>query len=650
MRRSADPGRPDAARAPARRLVSDRLAGATISRQIPSAGGRGEWGDARQPRPRRAAHPPRARRAVAPGRPRRARPVRDRGLVGARRAGAVRGGDGGGLRTLRARRRVGPPVGHDLVPVHGHGAGGLGGRRGRGRDRPRLPVRRRRLPGRGPGLDRRRPPAGRPSPPDRGAPAGREGRRAGGGRARGGGQPVVPLVPALTDGLARHRAGRTALPPPPGRPGRPRPHGLRPRPRRRGAGRDHARPPAGRPPPGPPAADAGAGLRRARPRRRRRHRGAGAGGARPGARPAGPGERAHDGRRRPRAHRHRVAVAAAGDGPQVHAHLRVGGPAHGRRARLPVRLLAGGAAGVDARPPSRPLRPHAGEGRRRAVDPGRRHVGRGRHEPAERRVDRAPARPRSAVLRGALRPALPRGLDPGRLRLPRLAPAALRGRRLHPLRHAEAVVEQGEPLPPQHVLVGGHRRDAGADPLPPGRDVQRGDGAGRAGPVGAAVPRARLERLVADALRLRRRRRRADPGDGRPGPAHGRPRRPSPPRAGHGRRVLRLRRGRGRGGRPRPDLAGRAVLRDAPGHADEPDPDEAREPDAASACSTRPSCGGPASSARRSGPRPWRPSSTSCGRTCSSSSSTTSSPGRRSPGSTPTPRPSTHGSPTAWRR
>ena len=33
------------------------------------------------------------------------------------------------------------------------------------------------------------------------------------------------------------------------------------------------------------------------------------------------------------------------------------------------------------------------------------------------------------------------------------------------------------------------------------------------------------------------------------------------------------------GGRSRPHLAGRAVLRDAPGHADEPDPDEGREPD-----------------------------------------------------------------------
>ena len=318
----------------------------------------GEWADARQPRHRRAAHPPRARRAGAPSRPRRARPVRHHGLVRARRARRVRGGDGGGLRALPARRRVGSPVGHDVVPLHGHGAGGLGGRPRGGGARPRLPLRRRRLPGRGPGVDRRWPAAGRPSPADRGAAAGREGRRARGGRARGGRQPVVPELPAVTDGIARHRSRHTDLPPPPGRPGRPRPRGLRPRPGRRGPRRDHARPATGGSSPRPPAADVGAGLRPARPRRRRQHGGAGPGGARPRARPAGPSQRAHDGRRRPRAHRHGLAVAAAGDGPQVHPHLRVRRAPHGRRARLPLRLLAGRAAGVDPRPPPAPLRPH----------------------------------------------------------------------------------------------------------------------------------------------------------------------------------------------------------------------------------------------------------------------------------------------------
>ena len=43
----------------------------------------------------------------------------------------LRGGDGGGLRTLRARRRVGPAVGHDLVPLHGHVPDGWAGPRSR---------------------------------------------------------------------------------------------------------------------------------------------------------------------------------------------------------------------------------------------------------------------------------------------------------------------------------------------------------------------------------------------------------------------------------------------------------------------------------------------------------------------------------------
>ena len=45
----------------------------------------------------------------------------------------------------------------------------------------------------------------------------------------------------------------------------------------------------------------------------------------------------------------------------------------------------------------------------------------------------------------------------------------------------------------------------------------------------------------------------------------------------------------------------------------------------------------------------WRPSSTGSGRTCCSTSSTTSSPARRSSGSTRTPRPPTTGSRPSWR-
>ena len=55
------------------------------------------------------------------------------------------------------------------------------------------------------------------------------------------------------------------------------------------------------------------------------------------------------------------------------------------------------------------------------------------------------------------------------------AAADLRGGRDAPLRHPEAVVEQAEPVPALDVLVGGHRRHAGAHPLPAGRHLQRRD-------------------------------------------------------------------------------------------------------------------------------------------------------------------------------
>ena len=41
------------------------------------------------------------------------------------------------------------------------------------------------------------------------------------------------------------------------------------------------------------------------------------------------------------------------------------------------------------------------------------------------------------------------------------------------VRHPEAELEQAEPVPAQHVLVGGPRRLAGAHPLPAGRHLQR---------------------------------------------------------------------------------------------------------------------------------------------------------------------------------
>jgi alpha-mannosidase len=82
---------------------------------------------------------------------------------------------------------------------------------------------------------------------------------------------------------------------------------------------------------------------------------------------------------------------------------------------------------------------------------------------------------RAALVRVAVRVTLHRGVDPRRVRLPGIAAAALRSRRHAPVRHPEAVVEQAEPLPPPHVLVGGPRRHPRAHPLPAGRHLQRRD-------------------------------------------------------------------------------------------------------------------------------------------------------------------------------
>ena len=180
-------------------------------------------------------------------------------------------------------------------------------------------------------------------------------------------------------------------------------------------------------------------------------------------------------RHRARPHRHRVAVADAGDGTQVRPHVLVGGAAARRRPSAPLRRFAGPAVRVG--PPARAgaVRPDQAEGGGRPVDPGRRAVGGGRHEPAVGREPGPTDRARPALLRGALRRALHRDVDPRRVRLPRRAPSAVPRRRHGALRHPEAVVEPHEPLPPPHVLVGRARRVTRADPLPARRHVQRRD-------------------------------------------------------------------------------------------------------------------------------------------------------------------------------
>ena len=98
-----------------------------------------------------------------------------------------------------------------------------------------------------------------------------------------------------------------------------------------------------------------AGLQHARAPRHLRQLASGTAGARgaPGA-PACAGD-AHREHRGPRPSGHRVALAPARDRPQVCPHVQHGARAHGPVSRIPVRGLPGATPGVDARPLSRSL-------------------------------------------------------------------------------------------------------------------------------------------------------------------------------------------------------------------------------------------------------------------------------------------------------
>ena len=330
---------------------------------------------ARQRRAGRGADHPRAGRAGAPARHRRPPDAPRRGRAGARRAGAV-----------RRRSTVGQALGHDVVPLLGFRARGLGARREprapphRGDARPRMGSAGTRVLLGGPGPRRRRPRRARPAP----APPGRgrgTGRRAVLRRRRGGVQPVVPAVPAVAARIARHRRRRSPVRPGPRRrgAGRPRRRGAALRLRR--ARRGDAHPPGARPAPRTHPARA-----RGCPRRRRRRGAARRRASSPRRRARSTGRRWHAprGRHRPRPHRHGVAVADPRDRAQVRPHVLVGRGAARRRPGAPLRRLAGPAVRVGPPARARAVRPHRREGRRRPVDPRRWAVGRGRHEPAVR--------------------------------------------------------------------------------------------------------------------------------------------------------------------------------------------------------------------------------------------------------------------------
>ena len=328
-------------------------------------------------------------------------------------------------------QRWGPPWGTTWFRFTGEVPAAWSGRRvealldlGFRLDSPGLPVR-------GP-RPRRQGPAGAGHPPP---PPGRAGRRrAGPGRARrrGGVEPDAPAVPPDAAGLAGHRRRPAAVPARPGRAGRRRHRrrGAGPRPRRARRRDAHAGPrptPAG-PASGPPSP----GPSTSSPGRR-----AGA-----TTSPSPPAPRWPTVLAVPaRSGAHRVVATG-------HAHIdtawlwplaetvrkctRTFASAVAlmdAEPGLPVLVLAGPAVRLDRRARARAVRPHHRQGRRRAVDPGRRDVGRAGHEPAVGREHRAPDRPRAALLRVALRPALRRGVDPRRVRLPGRPAAGLRRRR-----------------------------------------------------------------------------------------------------------------------------------------------------------------------------------------------------------------------------
>ncbi len=184
----------------------------------------------------------------------------------------------------------------------------------------------------------------------------------------------------------------------------------------------------------------------ARDRRRRPRRLSGDGRGRTGrARrrpvPARVRERAQDGRGRPRPHRQRLVVAGSGDHPQVRADLLQRGRAGRRRPRLPVRVLVGPAVRVDEGVLSGAVRPDHREGGERPVHPGRRDVGRVRHQHARRGGDGSPVRGREVLLPRELRGGHRRGLVAGLVRLLRGAAADHRSLRVALVPHPEDLLE-----------------------------------------------------------------------------------------------------------------------------------------------------------------------------------------------------------------
>ena len=306
-----------------------------------------------------------------------------------------------------------------------------------------------------------------------------------------------------------------------------------------------------------------------------RYLGRGPSGADTAVRPAERRPQPRGRRDRTRAHRYRLAVADRGDVPQVRPHVQLADRVHGRLSRVPVRLLPGAAVRLDQAAQPRSVRADQAARRARPVHPRGRDLGRAGLQHPLRRVARPAVPARAVVLRARVRQALPRVLEPGRLRVQRAAASdhARGGHRAvpHPEALLEPVQQAGVPLVP----VAGHRREPRLDAFPSGRHLQRDRHRGGDPPDGTRLQGARPLAHELPAVRLRRWRRRPRPGDARGAAPRRRPPGGSAYDAALERGVLQRARARDHG------LAGpgrRAVLRVPPRDVHLTGRGQAREP------------------------------------------------------------------------
>ena len=212
----------------------------------------------------------------------------------------------------------------------------------------------------------------------------------------------------------------------------------------------------------------------------------------------------------------------------------------------------------------------------RAVRARRRDVGRVGHQHGRRRGDGAPVPRRPAVVRGAPRDDVRRGVAAGLVRLHRRAAADRHAGRLPVVPHAEDLLEHHQRLPAPHLLVGGHRRHAGVHALPAGRHLHRRADRRASSPTPRATSATRGRRPGRSCRSGTATAAAGRPGRCWPARAHGR-RSPARPRSRSRRRRRSSRRPR-REYADAPGLGGRAVPGDPPRHLHLAGRDEAGQP------------------------------------------------------------------------